>query len=177
MIIDKTYFIRGINLPTDGYNNAIHSFIEQYEREYLRGIFGLDLAAQIEQYDPVASPQNIIDIVEGKSFVIDGENVRWNGLANQEKESPLAYYVYYHYVRDQFTHTAVVGEVKTKQENSTNANPRRKLVDAWNKYVELTCGEPGVGYVSLFTFLEKSGSYPKWQRPNINLDKINVFGV
>jgi hypothetical protein len=49
------------------------------------------------------------------------------------KESPIAMYVYYWYIRNLFTQTSPMGEVGTANENAAPANPGYKMTRAWNE--------------------------------------------
>jgi hypothetical protein len=51
------------------------------------------------------------------------------------KTSMIAYFVYWHWMKKIHTQTTTMGEAKTKNENSSNANPSFKMVDAWNRMV------------------------------------------
>lgn len=46
--------------------------------------------------------------------------------------SPLAAYVYYHYMRDLQTQTSGIGEVKPYAQNAMMVSANQKMVDAWN---------------------------------------------
>lgn len=59
-----------------------------------------------------------------------------NQSTGDSKQSLIANYVYYWYVRKMVTQTTTVGEVKTKTENATRVIPSGKMERAWNEMVE-----------------------------------------
>ena len=179
-LIDGTYFFGDINLPSGRFSGAdLNGFITKFEDEYLRLTLGHELATLVMAYDAGTSQQYIKDLVEGKEFAYNDKTCRWHGLINTSLESPIAYYVYYQYMRWLNSLTANVGEVKPKQENSVAHSPGRKLVDAWRKMYKLTCGNLGGYYVSLLTYLQQNTeSYPEWDVDMFTeLSNLNSMGV
>lgn len=59
-----------------------------------------------------------------------------NQSTGDSKQSLIANYVYYWYVRKMVTQTTTVGEVRTKTENATRVIPSGKMERAWNEMVE-----------------------------------------
>lgn len=82
-----------------------------------------------------------------------------NQSTGDSKESLIANYVYYWYVRKTITQTTTVGEVKTKTENATRVIPSGKMERAWNEMV---------GWVhEMYCFLEtRATDYPSLVRDN-----------
>lgn len=71
------------------------------------------------------------------------------------KVSPIANYVYYQYIENDALNTALIGTVVSKTDNNRNVNPVPKLVDAWNRMVEMNRGLAG--------FLNANkDTYPEW---------------
>jgi hypothetical protein len=131
-LIDQTYFIGDINLPAKTYGN-MNSFIAKFEKEFLIKIFGYGLYKLIAAYNPEntgVTQQRIRDIIEGKDYMIGSYTYRWNGLINADKVSPIAYYVYINYMRDQVSKTTTTGEVKDVHENAIRVETSQKIQKA-----------------------------------------------
>lgn len=142
-IINASYFVGELNIPNT--NNAgalerINFFISKYEKEYLMKVLGVgcynDFIEALNA-DPVIEPW--LSLKNGKDFTNQqGILIHYFGLANDDKKSPLANYVYYHYQRDAYTQTAGVGEVQSKAENATVVTPAYKMESAWNDMIKQT---------------------------------------
>ena len=140
MIIDESYFINDIaiaNTNNTSIEASLNSAIVKREKEALISQFGYELYKLF-----IANPtdQIYLDIVEGKEFSFEfcGKTVtrKWIGLANSEKVSLLAYYVYFFYEKDRNTFNSSVGFVTPKVENAEQDNPRMNYVNSWNQYIE-----------------------------------------
>lgn len=59
-----------------------------------------------------------------------------NQTTGDSKESLIANYVYYWYMRKEATQTTAIGEVATKAENATRTNPGAKMARAYNQMVD-----------------------------------------
>lgn len=132
MIIDSTYFINEIfiagqanSVDVNSSRSKLSGFIAKYESRYLTEILGKDLYSDFKaglESDPV--PQKWIDLRDA--------------LANDAtKESPIANYVYYWFLRSQTTTTTGIGETKQLSENADRASSIDKQVRAWNEMVDL----------------------------------------
>jgi len=115
------------------------------------------------------------------SYLGDTYLVHWNGLVNTELVSPLAYYIYYHYVKFHTTHTAGFGELMQKGENASRTSPSQKMVNAWNRFIDLR-GDPSddlinpTAYNFLYNFEDDvTNGYDKWLF-NV-LRHTNTFGI
>jgi len=132
MIINSTYFINEIfiagqanSVDIDSSRSQLTGFINKYEPKFLTELLGATLYSEL---------------IAGL-----GESVpeqKWIGLrdelANDDtKESPIANYVYYWFIRNQVTMTVGVGEVTPLAENAINANSVNKQVRAWNDMVDM----------------------------------------
>jgi len=173
-LIDKTYFVKDINIPDSDYND-LTAYITRYEKEILQKLLGYELWVLVEAYDVTTSPQRIKDIVEGKEYTVGEYTCKWNGLANDDLISLIAYYVFFYWLQSRSTVTGNVGELKLQSENSENASIVQKLVFAWTKLEQLAQGV-GYPYDSLYSFLsENESDYPEWVFTE--LDNINVWGI
>jgi len=163
-LIDKTYFVFDINIPDSDYND-LTTYITRYEKEILMKLLGFELYTLVAAYNISTSPQRIKDIVEGKEYeTSDGKTMKWMGLANADKISLIAYYVYYWFVKNRNTTLQGIGTLKLKGENSENARAGIKISTAWHR-LKLLYGDYGQGeYIpSAYNFLMKYESeYPEW---------------
>lgn len=118
-LIDSTYFVGEISLPVGKYSD-LELFISQLEKQFLRKALGYELSKLvIENTDPL-----VADLIAGSG--------QWEGFTNTGKESVIAYYVYYYYLRSKVTFTTSTGEKKPGNENSTDATPAFKVMRAWD---------------------------------------------
>lgn len=190
-LIDKTYFIGEITLPgkvLDGTYADITQFITRYEKEALIDLLGYTLYKALKaEIDSV--PQTFTTkwsrLVNGyeytEDYLGDEHTVRWNGLVNTDKVSLLAYYIYYKYVYHHVTHTSSIGEVIASAENANRISVADRLVNAWNRYIELR-GHWADHLINptAYNFLKKyeddqTNSYDKWLFMGLN--RTNTFGI
>lgn len=98
-----------------------------------------------------------------------------NTTTGTNKKSLIANYVYYWYIRNNYTQTASTGEVKSTNENSTMASPALKMVRVWNEMSACIC--------ELVDFLDaKKNDYPEWEDQNVwrmrrKFKTINEFNI
>lgn len=201
-LINEDYFVRDISIPTGTPDEVarLDSEIEKYEKEVLLKVLGYDL-----YYEFINNPieQRFLDIRNGKEFVFDlcGKTIKrkYVGLTNSQKESLIAYYVYFYITRDRVSFTSSTGEINPDNENSNQISPYGKMVSAWNNYVEmagdLTCTRYNDPYFldyfykleissymhvndhpSLYNFLLANKEvYPEWEFDPC--EKISIFGI
>lgn len=128
-IIDSTYFINeiliaGLSNTVDSTGSKLSGFIEKYETRFLKELLGKTLLDEFKsglEEDPV--PVKWVDL----------KNILAN---NSTKESPIANYVYYWYMRNKSTETASIGEIKPNTENGSMASSVQKQVRSWNEMVD-----------------------------------------
>jgi len=144
-LIDSTYFTRDINIPgttSPDKPSVISEMIARYEPEYLKKVLGYTLWKAVQAEIDAAVYTNYAGLIEGAefSFEYNGYTIstKWNGLKNDEKESPIAYYAYYKYRKEIETLNSGLGERRGKGENSKDASALKKMVDAWNECVNLS---------------------------------------
>ena len=186
-LIDYTYFSGPISLPASALSGDfadIDDFIEKYEKEALIDLLGntlyIELKAEID-----ATPQTFTTkwdrLVNGyaytEDYAGDEHTVSWNGLVNTEKESLLAYYIYFKYVKFHVSHTASIGEVLLKGENSDRHQLNLKLVNAWNEFVRLRGDMGSIIEPTAYNFLNKfeEDSYDKWLFKKY--ERMNFMGL
>jgi L-rhamnose mutarotase len=123
-IIDISFFVGEINVPNadkPGISENLELFIKKYQKRFLVMLLGQDVWKDFMDglaEDPVESKWT-----ELKAKFVDDDT----------KESPIANYVYYFYMRDGASSTTDVGETIAKTENSSVISPARKMVRAWNE--------------------------------------------
>lgn len=172
MIIDDTYFIREISIPTDNdnYLNKLNSQIEWVEKRYLEKALGYELYSLFNAELPTPTTQRYIDILDGVEYTSDttGRLEKWNGLKNTNKDSFLAYFTYYYYLENAKTSASGQGTTSNQFQNSEKISPNFKQVLAYNLAVE--------GYNKLYDFmLTNEAVYPEWNWTQIK--RINSFNL
>jgi hypothetical protein len=173
-IIDKTYFVKDINIPDSDYSD-LTAYITRYEKEILIKLLGYELGTLVLAYNALTSPQRIIDIVEGSEYTVGDYTVKWNGLKNTDKVSLIAYYVFYWWARNNATFTGTIGEMKSVGENAENAKLNQRLSNAWLRMTDLAQATE-YPYHSLYCFLKENESdYPEWEFTE--LGTVNGFDL
>ena len=145
-IIDSTYFQFALAVPkeTPAQQAFLANYIQRFEKQYLISALGATL------YDEfmagLAEPtveQKWLDLLNGANFEIEtyeGKTftVKWNGLKNTEKESFLAYFVWYHLIADGVVKVGNGGGVYADvAENVSKQNPRTILTERFNNGLKL----------------------------------------
>jgi len=178
-LIDITYFIgeRHIaNVSSPSVAENIIDMIAIYEPELLEALLGIDLYADLLEgleQDPIEARWT--DLVDGTVFIYRGQKVRWIGLRNAQKRSPLADFVYFKYKADNVEHTVGAGNMQSNAENGTIVSPMGKMVPAWNSM--------SASLNTLFCFIESRGlDYSSWTRPRSSfvkslLNPVNSFNI
>ena len=145
MIIDSTYFKGDISIPNldSAWNtDNLTNFINKYEKLILTDLLGSDLYLKyiegIAETTPDVKWKNLRD---GTKYTVEYNGsdytVEWAGLKNSEKISLLAYFTYYYIIRDAHISLGGTSTSINNTQNSTSVSPKTKLVNAWNKGVEL----------------------------------------
>jgi hypothetical protein len=141
MITDNTYFKGSIYLSNifDSGNveyRVLGDYIERCENEYLEQILGYEMKAEFLS-EIADNPTSGIwfDLWKGAEYSYGGRIHKWAGFSNNEKLSPIAYYIYYWYMRNQNSQTTGIGEVVSNVPNNSIGNESVKLMTAWNDMV------------------------------------------
>jgi len=129
-LIDHTYFSSELavgSLSQEEIFANFNAFILKYERKFLYKILGQTLADEF--LVEMAKPE--VDIIQ-----------KWKDLRAKlvnpiAKESPIANYVWFYYVRDLITQQTGTGNASPTNENSILVNPIDKTTRAWNEMVSL----------------------------------------
>ena len=145
-LIDKTYFIKELNVPNTEEHNADASIqldmsIDRYARQLLQTVLGATLFAELDSNITngeleLLAPQKWLDLVNGVTYTLDGKSYVWQGLKFEQglyKVSILADYVYLnHYSQDVNT---MLGQVMLDAKNSVNVSDVPHLTDIWNGFI------------------------------------------
>jgi hypothetical protein len=191
VIIDASYFTGSIFLPQVGTgasniaNNdkKLQDAIDKYGAEILVKGMGRKLANEfLAQFDSNGliggADEKWDNLLNGTEYTIEGEDKIWRGLIDitgSLKESLIAYYTYFHYARESDSVMTVMGIKKGKSQNTTGADPSKKLVDAWLSFHRWYCVDSS-NDVSLNTFLSENPiDYPG--RTYVPVGTINRFGI
>jgi len=188
MLIDKSYFFGDILIAQkSGDEGNINRFIQECEPEILSdmlgyGLYKAFLAALSLEVGPSPGPevfleQRFIDLRNGKEYTAsDGILRKWKGLIfteNTAKRSLIANFVYFYYTKNEASVSTGTGEKTANAQNSSNASPRRKMCNAWNKMVLMN--------EELHHFLyHNQATYPEFvpgRIPRKYLKKINPPGI
>lgn len=172
-LIDTTYFIRELHLPTDEIGTELTSFIDRFEPEILQKRLSYDLyrafkAGLLE--NQIA--QKWIDLRDGKEYQSGGIYYKWRGLINSDKISLIANYVFYQFSIYGSTFNSSVGLQSIKSENSTIADYRDKQTLVYNQMIN---------YIAeLDAFITYSNSVDSTTYPNYDptpIRRVNKFNI
>lgn len=135
------------NITSDGgatYSAEITAAIDKYEPEIRIDLLGYELNKALEDDLIAGIPQSdrFKALVNGSEFVHPdtGQLLKWIGFVNDEKESMIAYYIYYNYVYFRHSKLSGVGTTDLKAENAQKASPFDKLEIAWKRFQGLYAG-------------------------------------
>jgi hypothetical protein len=131
MLVDKSYFIGPLTIAQIGdkaVQDRIKDFINKFEPLVLEAALGYDFYALLE--DGIkTTDKRWTDLKDGLIFSnLSTIRKKFNGLGNT-----VAGFIYYEYMRDLVTQNTGIGIVKSQGENSSDALPNRKMVDAFNE--------------------------------------------
>lgn len=123
---------------------------------------------------------NILTLASGQFAVNDiyiykSATLAINTSTGTNKQSPIANYVYYWYIRNNYTQTSTMSEVKATNENAVIANPSLKMDRAWNEMSAWIC--------ELIDYLDaKKDDYTEWADQDVwhmrkKFRPINEFNI
>ena len=104
--------------------------------------------------------------MQGKEFTTRGGNLqKWNGLVNTERESVIAYWVFYKWAIERETIATRSAAIKPTPENSENASFETKALAAYNHMLDLYGYRGQCDYApSCFNFMYANQDlYPEWK--------------
>ena len=140
------HFTGNIQLPNTGatkaLGDALAEYIVQHEKQFIYEFFGVTLGQLIEA--DITTPSGNLPytaIKSGVTYTDTAEDVqRWEGFAYNSTtlvQSPIANYIYFHFMRNIETQTSGIGEVLQQVESGTRINAAPKLALAWNDMVSM----------------------------------------
>jgi len=135
--------------------------LAKYEKEILISLLGYKLYTLLIATPTIEPYKSLIDGAEFE-LTFDGitQTVKWPGLANTEKESLIAYYVYCKYQEITATKPTAISTAKPKAEAVEIVTPLYKITAAWNKMVEMYGAYPYSDTIFIPTADEFYGSVP-----------------
>lgn len=165
MIIDGSYFtgllslgiiwdIDDDSITRRAERDNIQSYIDLYEKKFLRMVLGKSMSREFIEY--LLSGKNDVD--------------KWEKLKEKlsiKGYSPIANYVYFHYVRRCGVVQAPVGTVYASDDKKADPNPL--LISAWNNMVQMN--------EDLYDFLESNKEYGGFVFNTTMLECINGLGI
>ena len=137
-IIDKTYFINDIQLPTDEVGAKIDALILRMEPEIIEKCLGFSL--KNEFYTALLNPspeQKWLDLRDGKIYEIDGISYQWIGFKNTQKQSIISYFIYCEYLLETTKNIASSGGKIVQAENSIISDSYVEQMRIFNRAVVL----------------------------------------
>lgn len=190
MIIDSSYFLtknvfipNAVAQPSIGSNTPtsilqLNAEIDFREDEFL--LFTLGYAQKTEllnqfETDGTWKPtalQKWIDLVDG--VVFDGK--KWNGLRytiGTKKVSMIANYVYFFYLKDDFSTYSTTGIQVAKSENAVIQTPNEKQSTAWNGFVNMYNGNC-FGQLGYSFSRNWNGTMLQWSGSNNN-NEVSLY--
>lgn len=175
MLIDETYFtgdlhIDGLvssegvpSLTNEAINSEFKALAAKYERDFYRQVLGKDNADAFVSF---------LDLLEKDPDKADER--RWLDLmevlvddAGGTLESPIAYYIYFFYLRRNQLEATPVGATEA---DAKIVPCNRKMIDAWNQMVYMN------DYLSRWLF-DHRDDYGGYFFDNDMLETINQFGI
>lgn len=178
-LIDLTYFQGETNIPqlSQAFVAAeVNRYLAKYERQILEMLLGVSMYnAFIDglAVTPTVDPK-WTRLKNGATYEDgDGEQRRWMGFTNTEKESIIAAYTYFNYMSRRISFAGGSGEVAPGHENGERVSPAVPLAMVWNDMSEWI--------ESLFEFLKNHpDDYPDWKdygTRRVYFAKINTFNI
>lgn len=144
-IIDLSYFQSGFAyIPNNNslnvgespnVQNDLQLFIDVFERELLINALGISLYEELEAELPNPTSQKWIDLIDGKTYSISGNDYRWDGLVGYNQQSLIAFYIYCQYLRNDSSIYTTAGMVLTESVNSVNVSYTPKYINSFNKFI------------------------------------------
>lgn len=134
-IISTAYFIGELNLSLGTEDSAAITsvWIPRYENDYLYKALGYGFARLfIDGIAEETPDQKWVDLRDGKEYEVGDVTYKWEGFKNAVTlKSPIANYVYAHYLTNKSTFTGGTGEVQSTSQNAVNAGAGTKIHRAW----------------------------------------------
>lgn len=153
MIIDTSYFLKkdvfipnAVVQPSIGSNTPtsllqLQAEIDEKEYEFLLSFLGHEQTNELlNQFEVDGSWKS--DALQKWKDLVDGVE-EWKGLRytiGTQKNSLIAYYVFFYYLKSDFSNYSTTGVQVAQSENAISQLPNQKQVTAWNKFVNMYDG-------------------------------------
>lgn len=134
-VIDRDYF-KGISvipnveqsyIDVDG---AVTTFSEAFYIE----VFGYDFYKRlVANYNPGVTTSVYYKVINGTEFTVDGIVYKWDGLFNTKRESPLADYIWMHYIKEVWNNTTVGGVLQIVPTDSKQDFKGLRIIDVCDR--------------------------------------------
>lgn len=151
-LIDKTYFIKSINVPNIAEHNCDASIdleisIDKYARQFLQETLGNILFNELNRYITngvlnLNAPQKWLNFVNGCNYDIDQKTYTWKGIKFEEgwnKTSILAHFTYVNHFQNSINSS--LGQIAILPKNGVVVNSTSHLVEIWNEFIEMYQGK------------------------------------
>lgn len=131
-LIDSSYFVGDLFIPNLEGNHPValqnlttlNQVITTYEKNYLVKLLG-----------PTLYGEFITALTTSETWATE---LQAELVDSVDKTSPIAYYVFYWWYRNQISMITNQGESESKSENSINVSPGLRLQMAYNRAIDLT---------------------------------------
>lgn len=181
-LIDQTYFIDEILIPMSVSDNSQESqvirFIDDYENIFLQKSLGYNFYTLFRDgllVTPTVS-QRWIDLRDGVEWIDKwGKLHGWQTIRNAD-----ANYVYYFFMRNTITQTAMIGETLANTENSVRASGGSKLSKAWYQMTEQVKQMWLMLQWRVVSSSDSTPVYPEFLIEEVCFDEfrgVNIFGI
>jgi len=164
-VIDSSYFVGEISIPNTAGSGAVvtatlaklNRLISIYEKDYLTKLLGDTL------YDEFIAALEVPDDWATDLLA----ELRDDTL----KLSPVAYYVYYFWLRDSVTYVTSNGQAEGNNENAVSSSPALRMSESYNRMVRMT--EEVLDYIG-----DEQATFPSTPETEYTwLRKINTFNI
>lgn len=160
-LISVDFFVVELNIPNSNraeVQQSIMKIADTREDELLKKLLGYKSLKEFRQalaQDPVPEPWK--SLRDGTEYTVDGDLYYWRGLVDTaNKQSIIANYAYYWYIRKDASQTTGVGESLVLTQNANRTNPKDKQKRAWDQMI-VWIGE-------FFHYMENhTEDFPDWK--------------
>ncbi len=157
-LVDTTFFVGDITIPNTHKAEVaenLNLFIGRRENELMLKLLGKEL---YDLYKANPTDPRFVAINDKLVYIIDGQ-----------KYSPIAYYVYWWWMKDKASWTSGVGNIRANSNVAVEVSPAIKMVHAWNTFSE--------GIRAFTTWMDdNSETYPEWSGRTYNWSYGNLYG-
>jgi hypothetical protein len=149
MFTDISYYRGRLAIPFSNKNTTdfVNTYIDPFEQEYLETVLGLKLYNEFIAGLTIETPDaKWIALRDGASFNVEiGSEIvemKWKGLKNSTKESPLTSYVFINWLKNNYNQMTGLGVIDTTKENGSSVSVQEKMIIAYSDCVRLTGSYP-----------------------------------